>query len=79
MKYCPHKTIEYSKDGTVTTSNYVTLSDIKNFHGDPFTKQWLSFISIGNLSSSVFGNDEGYYYIDYQFYAQRTKMWLDSQ
>lgn len=79
MKYCHYKTYEYNKDNIQTTSNYVTLNDIKKFHGEQFTNQWLKFVKIGNLASTNFGIEQGYYYIDYQFYAQRTKMWLESE
>lgn len=79
MKYCPFKVYSYKQNEIDTTSNYVTLEGLKAFHGEAFTKQWLNFTEIGNLRPSKFGKEEGYYFIDYQFYAQRTKMWIESQ
>ena len=77
MKFCKFKTFEQPKNNTVTVYNYVTLEDVEKFHGIEFKNQFYSFIS-KNLKPSIFGKEEGYYFIDYQFYAQRTKLYLET-
>jgi len=79
MKYCDRRNYEYKGlNGNETSTNYVTFNDIKQFHGEEFANQWLEFAKHGGLKESVFGTDQGYYYIDYQFYSQRTKTFLES-
>ena len=78
MKFCKFKTFEQPKNNTVTVYNYVTLEDVEKFHGIEFKNQFYLFIK-EKLKPSVFGKHEGYFYIDYQFYGYRTKMWLESE
>lgn len=76
MKFCKHKTYENIVHGISNTHNYVVYSDINNFHGKEFAQRWQAFVTEGNLRPSKFGEEEGYYYSDYQFYARRTEQWL---
>lgn len=79
MKFCNRRVYDYKGlNGNETSTNYVTLNDITEFHGKEFADQWLKFASFSGLKESTFGNDSGYYFIDYQFYAQRTKTFLES-
>jgi hypothetical protein len=79
MKFCKKRVYEYKGfKGCETSTNYVTLNDIKEFHGKEFVDQFLKFVSFSGLNESIFGSDSGYYFIDYQFYAQRTKTYLES-
>jgi len=78
MKYCKHKTLEEPRKDFIAVYHYVTIDDIEKFHGKPFKDQFITFIS-ENIKPSWFDKEEGYYLIDYQFYAQRTKMWLESE
>lgn len=78
MKLLKKRNYEYTNtNGNLTSTNYITYSDVYNFHGSSFAKQWLEFLKIGNLNTSFFGQTEGYYYSDYEFYARRTQMYLE--
>ena len=78
MKFCKYRTFEELRNNNTVVYNYVTLEDIKTFHGEEFKNQFYLFIK-EKLKPSVFGKYEGYFYIDYQFYGYRTKMWLESE
>ena len=78
MKFCKKHTYEYKNpEGLHTTTDFVTVEDIENFHGKDFLIQWLEFTRKNNLIERPFGDKFGYYFIDYQFYAYRTKMYLE--
>ena len=75
MKYCKYRIYQEPRGNTTAVYNYVTLEDIQAFHGKTFKDQFHTFISV-NLKPTLFGKEQGYFYIDYQFYAQRTKLYL---
>ena len=76
MKFCKKRRAVYKEANTERTADYVTLEDIKTFHGDAFAKQWMVFAGIGNLKISKFNEDAGYYASDYEYYARRTQQYI---
>ena len=77
MKFCKRRRAVYKEaNQPERTADYVTLEDIKEFHGDAFAKQWLVFAGIGNLKLNTFNEHEGYYASDYEYYARRTQQYV---
>ena len=77
MKFCSKKRIEYKNDKGIDTSvNFVTEQDMINFHGLEFVGQWK--VLARSLTKSKFGNEEGYYYSDYQHFARATDSFINA-
>lgn len=77
MKFCKkRRAVYWEANQAERTADYVTLKDIKEFHGDEFTEQWLIFAGIGNLKPNMFNSEEGYYASDYEYYARRTQQYI---
>jgi len=72
MKFCQRKL--YNIDNK-TSTHYITKEDIVNFHGKDFYDQFVEFIKEKPLRK--FGNEEGYYYIDYEICARQTDSFLN--
>ena len=77
LKFCKFTTYEESRGNFTAIYNYVTLNDIEQYHGKEFKDQFYKFIS-EKIVPSLFGKVEGYFFIDYQFYAYRTKLYLET-
>ena len=77
MKFCNKKRLEY-KDvtGKDVSVNYVTEQDMIDFHGLEFVGQWK--VLARSLSKSRFGNEEGYYFSDYQHFARATHSFINA-
>lgn len=74
MKFCKKKTLEENRNSSVVTIHYITLEDVKAFHGDKFALQWLEFIK--NKKTFINNNITCYYYADYKDAAYTTEMYL---
>jgi len=66
-------------NGIVTESHYVTEEDIKLFHSDEFLNQFLIFKDKFNLKYNTFGNDCGYYYLDYKNIALSVYSYVNQE
>lgn len=75
MKFVKPHLHEYKCRVSTVTVNYVTLSDVKKFHGDVFANQWYEFIK--NFKKADLQGKEAFYYADYKDMAIRTHMYLD--
>lgn len=71
MKLCNKQHINLDKN---TCTNFVSIEDIKTFHGDKFFEQFKIFIK--NKPILLFGQIEGYYFVDYEFAARQTDSFL---
>jgi hypothetical protein len=75
MKFCRRKLYTYKGvNNTDASTNYVSIEDVKEFHGKQFADKWLEFIK----SKPSFDVDglKCYYYIDYSFAARQTNSFL---
>ena len=75
MKFFKPHLHEYKSRETIVTVNYVTLGDVKEFHGEKFANQWYEFIK--NFKKVDIAGKEAFYYADYKDMAIRTHMYLD--
>jgi len=74
MKFCKRKYFEYAKQGVVNSVHYITEQDMIDIHGVEFVTQWK--VMACNLTPERFGNESGYYYMDYEHYARATDSFL---
>lgn len=75
MKFCQRRRLEYlGLNNIVTSTDYVLLEDVEEFHGKEFTNQWLGFIN--QKPKLNIDHTEGYYYSDYQFAARQADSFL---
>jgi len=58
-----------------TSTNYASLKDIESFHDKLFVENFKEFIKQKPLQN--FGQDKGYYYMDYEFCARQTYSFLN--
>ena len=75
MKFCKKKHYSYTNQGVVNTVNYITEQDMVDLHGLKFVGQWK--VLARNLTPISFGEEVGYYYMDYQHYARATDSFLN--
>lgn len=79
MKFCPKREFSYTGiNNIITTTDFVTESDILNFHGEKFLNQWKTFAESKKIIKNKFGTDSGYYYYDYKEICYSTQIYLDS-
>ena len=73
MKFCQRREYSYKGyNGVETSFHYITLEDVKNFHGKQFTEKWLELIKDKPLAK------EGWYYYDnYKFAARQADSYLN--
>lgn len=72
MKFCQRKVYNYIGVNKLETSiHYITLEDVKQFHGKEFTDKWLELIKDKPLVKEGW-----YYYDDYRFAARQTDSYL---
>jgi len=72
MKLCKRR---YYDIDNRTSTHYITVDDIIRFHGKEFYNQFKEFMRGKPLLK--FGNDEGYYYVDYDMNARKTNSFLN--
>jgi len=78
MKFCNKNEFVYEGlSGIETCVHYVTLEDVKKFHGSKFAEQWFLFIKTKptfNIKEKIC-----YYYADYKHFAITTNMYLNNE
>lgn len=78
MKFCQRRRLVYcGLNNIVTSTDYITLEDIEEFHGKDFASKWLEFIK--QKPTLSLNDKKGYYYSDYQFAARQADSILNAK